>query len=125
MYGSDEDYYEAKKIKGAFNDNYVEYESSGDEDKRLSIEEYLNIIRPYLSNIIDDHKDEWKIQLTMEINFISIKDSSEIHPIHIHSINIVILTGYETDDIIEKKFDSLLGKYQKGLEEKTLKKKKK
>ena len=53
------------------------------------------MIRPYLSNIIDDHKDEWKIQLTMEINFISIKDSSESHP-----------------------SDSLLEKYQKGLEEK-------
>ena len=102
MYESNEDYYEPKKIKGAFNDNYIEYESNGDQDKRLSIEEYLNMIRPYLSNTIDDHKDEWKIQLTMEINFISIKDSSETHPIHMHSKNIVILTGYETDDIIEK-----------------------
>ena len=31
--------------------------------------------RRYLGNIIADHKDEWKIQLTMEINFTSIKDS--------------------------------------------------
>ena len=62
------------------------------------------MIRPYLSNIIVDHKDEWKIQLTTEINFISIKDSSETHPIHIHSKNIVILTGYETDNIIGKLF---------------------
>ena len=30
-------------------------------DKRLSIEEYLNMIKPYLRIIIDDHKDEWKI----------------------------------------------------------------
>ena len=35
------------------------------------------MIRPYLSNIIDGHKDEWKIQLTKKINFISIKDFSE------------------------------------------------
>ena len=54
MYESNEDYYEPKKIKGAYNDNYVEYENNGDKDKRLSIEEYLNMIRPYLSNIIDD-----------------------------------------------------------------------
>ena len=85
MYESNEDYYEPNKVKGVFNDNYVEYESNGDKDKRLSIEEYLNMIRPYLSSIIDDHKDEWKIQLTMEINFISIKDSSETYPIHMHS----------------------------------------
>ena len=70
---SDKDYYEPKKIKVAFNDNYVEYESNGDKDKRLSIEEYLNMIRSYLRNIIDNHKDEWKIQLTMEINFFLLK----------------------------------------------------
>ena len=73
MYESKEDYYEPKNIKGFFNDKYVEYESNGDKDKILSIEDYLNMIRQYLSNIIDDHKDEWRIQLTVEINFISIK----------------------------------------------------
>ena len=76
------------------------------------------MIRPFLSNIKDDHKDEWRIQLTMEINFISIEDSRETHPIHMHSKSIVILRGYETDDSIEKLFDSLLQKYQEGLEEK-------
>ena len=55
LYESDEDYYELKKIKVAFNGNYVEYESNEDKDKRLSIEEYLSMIRPYLSNIADDH----------------------------------------------------------------------
>ena len=32
------------------------------KDKTLSIEVYLDVIRQYLSTIIDDHKqDEWKI----------------------------------------------------------------
>ena len=35
----------------------------GNKDKILSIKEYLNIIKPYLSDIIDYHKEEWKIQL--------------------------------------------------------------
>ena len=37
----------------------------------------LNTIRQYLSDIINDHKTqgEWKIQLAMEINFISFKYS--------------------------------------------------
>ena len=113
MYESEEDYYEPTRTKGAFNDNYVEYESNGDKFKKLSIEEYLNMIRSYLSNIIDDHKDEWKIQLTMEINFISTIDSSETSTIHIKSKNVVILTGYETDEIIEELSDSLLDEYQK------------
>ena len=54
----------------------------------------------------------------MEFGFISIKDSNETIPMHMISKNVVILTGYETDDITEKRFDSLLKKYQEGLEEK-------
>ena len=45
------------------------------------------MIRPYLSKIIDDHKDEWKIQLTMEIGFISIKYFRETVSIYIKSKN--------------------------------------
>ena len=58
----------------------------------------------------------------MEIGFISVKDSSETLPMPMISKNVAILTGYETDDIIEKHFDSLLKKYQEGLEEKMKKK---
>ena len=61
----------------------MEYESKGYKDKILSIKEFLNIIRPYLSDIINDHKTqgEWKIQLSMTINFISSRDSDEISAI--------------------------------------------
>ena len=57
----------------------MEYESRGYKDKILSIKEYLNIIRPYLSDIINDHKTQgkWKIQLSTTINFISSRDSDE------------------------------------------------
>ena len=51
----DEDYYKAVKTKSACNGNYIEYESKGVKDKNLSPEEYLEIIRPYLSNTIN-HK---------------------------------------------------------------------
>ena len=52
---TDKDYYQPVKTKSAFNGNYTEYESRGDKEKNLSSEEYLDI-RPYLSNIINDHK---------------------------------------------------------------------
>ena len=47
--------------------------TNGDKEKRLSIEEYLNNISTYFSNIIDDHKTqgERKIQLTIAIKFLS------------------------------------------------------
>ena len=53
---TDEDYYKPVKTKSAFNGNYIEYESNGDKDKNLSAKEYLNMIRPDLSDIINDHK---------------------------------------------------------------------
>ena len=39
----------------------MEYESIGDKEKILSIKEYLNMIRLYLNDIINDHKNqgEW------------------------------------------------------------------
>ena len=51
-----EDYYEPIEIKSAFEGNYIEYESRGDNDDNLSLDKYLNIIRPYLRDMIDNHK---------------------------------------------------------------------
>ena len=49
------------RIATIWNKNYIEYESSGDRNRRLSIQEYLNKIRPYLKDIINDLKrsDTW------------------------------------------------------------------
>ena len=102
MYESEEDYYEPVRTSNAFKKNYIEYESNGDNDKSLSVKEYLDMIQQYLSDIINDHKgeDEWKIQLTMEINFISFKDSNETCAMHTTSNNIEIKIVNETDEIV-------------------------
>ena len=60
---------------------------------------------------------EWKIQLLMVTNFMSFKDTNETRILHKKCDNIEIMIGNETDEIIEKLLDSLLQKYQKGLEE--------
>ena len=52
----DEDYYKPIITNAAFNNNYIQYESKGNKDKILTISEYLDMIRPYLSDIINDHK---------------------------------------------------------------------
>ena len=52
----DKDYYKQIIAMGAFNSSYIQYESKGDKGKNLSIKEYLNIIKRYLSDIINDHK---------------------------------------------------------------------
>ena len=52
----DEDQYKPITTKSALNGNYIEYESKGDKNKNLWAKEYLDMIRPYLSHIINDHK---------------------------------------------------------------------
>ena len=94
------------------------------------------MIKPYLSDIINDHKtrdlvryhsdnkawleeisSEWKIQLTMAINFISSKDFDYTRIMHTKIDNVEIMIGSETDEIIKDLFESFLKKYQEGLEE--------
>ena len=106
------------------------------KDKISTPSEYLDMIRPYLNDIINDHKtqgewrihsgnritkhktqSEWKIQLTMAINFISSKDSDETRTMHAKSNNVEIMMGSETNEIIEELFKSFLQRYQEGLEE--------
>ena len=41
---------------GAFNDDYVEYESRGDKDKNSSPKDYLDIIKPFLRDMINNNK---------------------------------------------------------------------
>ena len=112
MYESDKkDYYKPVRIGNAFSSNYIEYESNGDKDKTLFIDDYLDMIRQYLTDIINDRKSqgEWNIQLTMEINFISSKDSNETRTMHTKSDNIEIMIRNETDKIIDSViyFDSV------------------
>ena len=116
-----EDYYKSIIVNTAFNNNYIQYESKGDKDKILTISEYLDVIRPYLVDMINDHKNqsEWKIQLTTAINFISSKtNSDETRIMHTKSNNIEIMIGSDTDEVIEDLFKSLLQRYQENLEEK-------
>ena len=48
---NNEDYYNPILVKSSFNESYKYYESRGDKDKNLSIEQYLDMIKPYVSNI--------------------------------------------------------------------------
>ena len=98
----------------------MEYESRGDKDRNLSLQEYLNIIEPFLRGMMNNHKNhrEWKIQLIMWINFVSSLDTDELHIMYTRSNNVEIMNGIETDGIINDLFESFLKKYQEGLETK-------
>ena len=53
---NEEDYYKPTEVKSAFDGSYILYESKGDKDNKLALYEYFDIIRPYLKDMIDNHK---------------------------------------------------------------------
>ena len=115
----DKDYYKPKLNKSGYNKNYAQYESEG--DKILSLKEYLNLIEKYLRELIEEYKlkGEWKVQLTIEVSFISLKPGShETRIMYTRSDNIEIMFGDDNDDIIEQLFESLLKKYEENLQNK-------
>ena len=48
----EENYYKPVRESNFWSKNYIEYESNIDRNKKLSVEEFLNKIRPYLKDII-------------------------------------------------------------------------
>ena len=113
-----EDYYKPVRVVNFWSKNYTEYESNWDRNKTVSIEEYLNKAKPYLKDIINDLKksDTWKNQSKIAINFISSKDNDEERVMHSKSDNIEIMINSKRDELIEELSQSLLSRYQIGLE---------
>ena len=54
----EEDYYKPVRISNFWSNNYIEYEINGDKNKTYQLKkEYLNKIRPYLKDILNDLKN--------------------------------------------------------------------
>ena len=115
----DKDYYKPTLVKSGYNGNYAQYESKG--DKIFTLKEYFALIEKYLRELINYYKNkgERKVQLTTEINFISLKSGSdETRIMHTRSDNIEITIGDDNDDIIEQLFRFSLRKYGENLQNK-------
>ena len=110
----DRDYYKPIGTDDGFDgrrNNYIEYESRGDRLENFSPKEYLDMIRPYFRDLINDHKPttelsnnadnidsdsergEWKIQLVIQNNCISSKNFEETRTIYSVSEPVEILMG--------------------------------
>ena len=95
---------------------HIYYNSNGGKNKTLSVEEYLNKIRPYLKDINSLKKSyTWKIQLAIAYNFISSIDNDEESEMHSKMDNIEIMINDEADNVIEEFFNSLKNRYQNDL----------
>ena len=89
------------------------------------------MIRAYLRNLINDHKPiielsnnnnnnsntaEWKIQLKIKNNFISVKDFEDTRTIYSASRPVEIFMGSDTENIIDTLFNTILNKIQEAME---------
>ena len=91
---------------------YTKYKVKTDRNRRLSVEEYLNKIRPYLRDVIN----EWKIQLKIANNFIFSLDNDEECVIYSKIDTIETMINDEADEIKEDPFELRKNRYQINLE---------
>ena len=87
----------------------------------LSFTEYLELIKPYLYDLINVYKakGEWKLQISAEISFVSQKPGSDETPImYNRSTPEEFMIGSESEEVAEKLIISLLQKYQDNLQNK-------
>ena len=111
--------YEPVLIKSGFDNNYLEYMSNGNDS--LSFNEYLELIKPYLYDLINVYKaeGEWKLQLSAEISFVSQKPGSdENRAMYTRSAPEEFMIGNETEEVAENLIMSILQKYQDNLQNK-------
>ena len=96
----------------------MKYGSNGDRNKNLSVEEYLNEIKPYLRDIIItlQKSGKGKIQLTIAISFIPSKGVDDERVMYSTSNNTEFMTSDSTNDVVDELFESLLSRYQIGVE---------
>ena len=91
----EENYYKPIRVTSFWCNNYTGYESNDDRSNvdLQSVEEYINNIRPYLKDIINNLKKsfKWIIQLALANNFISSTDNDDERVMHSKSDNIEIL----------------------------------
>ena len=98
--------YKPVRLSNFRSNNYIEVESNGDRSKTLSVEEYLDKIRPYLKDILNNLKKlgPQKIPLITANNFISFLDNDEECVRYSKSENIEIMINDEADETT-KEFD--------------------
>ena len=87
------------------------------EEIKLSIKQYLTIIIPYLAELINERKNnnnnEYKIQLSMDVNFMCITDKEKTRTFYVKSDNNEIRLGNGTSNIINELIKFFLSNYQK------------
>ena len=105
----------------------MEYKSKGGRYENLSPKEYLNMIRPYLRDLIHEHKPiaelnnnnntaEQKIQLIIQNSCISTRSFEKSCTIYIESEALEIFMRSDTNDVTDKLFNTKEKSNKRGSE---------
>ena len=112
----DSNYYKPVLVRRSFKKNYEYYEVRGDRDKKLSIKQYLTMIIPHLTKLINQRKNnnsEYKIQLSMGVSFMCITDKEKTRIFDVRNDNEEIRLGNNTSNVVSELIKSFLSNYQK------------
>ena len=111
------DYYKPILARSSFEHNYEEYEIRDDKNKNLTLKQYLHIITPQLTELINEKKNstqsEQKVQLIISAIFKHVMNPTKKRTFYVKSKNIEMRSGDNTDDIIIKLLESFLGNYER------------
>ena len=114
------DYYKPKLVSTAFKNNYLQYQTTSDRKNMLTPTAYFEKIKPNLIKLLNRHKnDNWEIQLTMKIIFISVGNYNDKRSLYVKTKNVEIMMGSDTDEIIKYLYDSLTQQYEELIEHST------
>ena len=101
--------------KESFNRNYQMFTCSGDKNRDMDIDMYLDKVRPYLITSINEKKiSDQKIQLDIAINLRHITKNDRI-TFYFKSKNIVCLLSVNSKEILEQRINSLRNYYEDKL----------
>ena len=103
----DANYYKPTLVKSSLKNNFAYYEIRGDRDKKLSVKQYLTMIIPQLTKLIDEKKNnnnEQNIQLSIGVNFMCVTDKEKTRTFYVKSDNEDIRLGNDTSNIINELF---------------------
>ena len=86
----------------------------------MSVVAYLLNIKPWLYDLIEEYSynDSWKIQLNMNLSFISLTDSNIRQTMSSKSGNVEIIDTVDYNAVIDELFNTFLERYQGWLKTK-------
>ena len=116
IFNSLENYYKPILAQGLFDNNYQRYCIRGDLTRKMSIDNYLDNVIPYIKILIDQKKiHEQKIQLYIGINLVHITDKKRI-TFFTKSENTKCLPSSNMQNILNKLLESLYKNYQEDIQ---------